>query len=155
MTEMADRRPWFGTGAVLLLPIFLLSVLLFSGLPQPAASGQPSEPAISEARFLSSDGTVLAVNAWLPEKAPQAVILALHGFNDYSMAFDGAARAWAKHGFAVYAYDQRGFGDTVERGRWAGTARMVADAKAALEALRRLYPERRSSCWARAWAAPF
>ena len=135
------RRPavWARSCGWAFLPL-LLVVLCLGFLPRVASGGQPTEASITEERFVSFDGTALAVNAWLPEGEPSAVILALHGFNDYSMAFDGAARSWAKRGFAVYAYDQRGFGDSTRRGRWAGTDLMIGDAKAALRALGRRYP---------------
>ena len=48
--------------------------------------------------------------ATLPTSGVKAVILALHGFNDYSNAFAMPARLWAERGIASYAYDQRGFG---------------------------------------------
>ncbi len=68
------------------------------------------------------------------------MILALHGFNDYSNAFDGPGTIWAKLGIATYAYDQRGFGGAPGRGRWPGRAELAADAASASRILRRLYP---------------
>ena len=66
---------------------------------------------------------------WLPEGQPRAVILALHGFNDYSNAFAAAgAGLVAQDGIAIYAYDQRGFGAAPHRGRWAGADSMADDA---------------------------
>jgi alpha-beta hydrolase superfamily lysophospholipase len=41
----------------------------------------------------------------------------LHGFNDYSNAFEVPAQALAWRGIATYAYDQRGFGEAPLRGR--------------------------------------
>ncbi len=70
----------------------------------------------------------------------KAIILALHGFNDYSNAFEGPGEAWAKRGIATYAYDQRGFGAAPERGFWPGRAALAADAATASQILRRLYP---------------
>ena len=69
-------------------------------------------------------------------------ILALHGFNDYSNAFDMPAKAWAAHGIATYAYDQRGFGGAPGRGSWAGEGRLAVDAITAIRVLRRTYPGR-------------
>ena len=60
-----------------------------------------------------------------PAEAPRAVILALHGFNDYSKAFEGPAQYFAKAGIITYAYDQRSFGDTPNRGIWPGTDALV------------------------------
>jgi alpha-beta hydrolase superfamily lysophospholipase len=109
----------------------------------PQAAGSASvTPGFSEAGFIAADGTLLPLRRWLPEGAPRAVILALHGFNDYSHAFADAGAAWAKAGIATYAYDQRGFGAAPQRGRWAGRARLAVDAATASAVLRARYPGR-------------
>jgi len=51
-----------------------------------------------------------AAASWLPDGTPGAIVLALHGFNDYSNAFATTGQAFAASGIAVFAYDQRGFG---------------------------------------------
>jgi alpha-beta hydrolase superfamily lysophospholipase len=71
---------------------------------------------------------------------PQAVILALHGFGDYSGGFEEPATAWAARGIETYAYDQRGFGDAPHRGRWAGVDALVEDALAALRLVAARHP---------------
>jgi acylglycerol lipase len=58
---------------------------------------------------------------------PQAVIIALHGMSDYSNAFDGPGREWAKHGITTLAIDQRGFGRSEDPGLWAGSEAMRRD----------------------------
>ena len=79
----------------------------------------------------------LPVQRWLPERIePRAIILALHGFNDYANAVDMPASFWAKNGIATYAYDQRGFGGAPNRGYWAGTRTMTADLRDAVQAIR-------------------
>ena len=88
---------------------------------------------------------MLPLRKWLPPGGSgggqvKAVILALHGFNDYSNAFEGPGEAWAKRGIATYAYDQRGFGAAPERGFWPGRAALAGDAAMASRILRRLYP---------------
>jgi alpha-beta hydrolase superfamily lysophospholipase len=90
--------------------------------------------------FIAADGARLPLRKWLPEGRVKAVVLALHGFNDYSHAFAGPGAEWAKRGIATYAYDQRGFGRAPERGRWPGSAQLAADATQASWILRRLYP---------------
>jgi alpha-beta hydrolase superfamily lysophospholipase len=95
-----------------------------------------------EDRYIATDGTELPLRSWLPEGKPDAVILALHGFNDYSNAFALPAPSLVSHGIAVYAYDQRGFGAAPLHGRWAGTEMMVADATDAASLLRQKYPDR-------------
>ncbi len=65
--------------------------------------------------------------AWLPDRPPRAVILAVHGFNDYGNAFTEFGDYAAARGIAVYAYDQSGFGANPNAGRWPGTPTLVAD----------------------------
>ena len=89
--------------------------------------GNLSSPVLAATGFHTADGTVLAVTQWLPEAPPKAVIVALHGFNDYRNAFAGSAAFWRRHGIATYAYDQRGFGESRDAGRWPGTGALVRD----------------------------
>ena len=90
--------------------------------------------------FVTTDGVRLPLRRWLPQGKIKAVILALHGFNDYSHAFAGPGAAWARDGIATYAYDQRGFGAAPGHGRWPGRAALAIDAAAACGVLHRLYP---------------
>jgi alpha-beta hydrolase superfamily lysophospholipase len=110
-----------------------------------AAPEPKPEPHFSETGFVAADGAVLPLRTWLPPRdrgggGAKAVILALHGFNDYSTAFDGPGEIWSKEGIATYAYDQRGFGAAPERGLWPGRAVLAADAATATRVLRRLHP---------------
>ncbi len=77
--------------------------------------------------FLTSDGAMLPYRKWIPAGKPKAVIIALHGFNDYSKAFEGAGEFFSRKHIAVYAYDQRGFGKTGHIGIWAGANNYTAD----------------------------
>jgi len=87
------------------------------------------------------DGAELPYTRWLPAGQPvQGVILALHGFNDYRNAFATAEPLLAASGQAVYAYDQRGFGQAPSRGRWAGTARLTGDLKQMTDLVRTQHP---------------
>ncbi|MHC8508687.1 MAG: alpha/beta fold hydrolase [Rhodospirillales bacterium] len=111
-------------------------------------------PEISEDAFIMADGARLPLRRWPPkgehadERAdehaaePWAVLLALHGFNDYSYFFDDAGAWLAARGVAVYAYDQRGFGRAPGRGVWAGRDAYINDLTAALSLLRRAHPGR-------------
>lgn len=98
-------------------------------------------PALTADAYRAADGAELAMRSWLPTGAPEAVVLALHGFNDYSNAFDAPARHFADNGIATYAYDQRGFGASERRGIWATADTLVADLYGAASALRRQYPD--------------
>jgi alpha-beta hydrolase superfamily lysophospholipase len=68
------------------------------------------------------------------------VVLALHGFNDYSKSFEAPAAAWRDSGIAVYAYDQRGFGAAPNHGLWPGVAAMTGDLVSASRLLRARHP---------------
>ncbi len=103
---------------------------------------EPSVPALNGDTFLTADGLELPLRAWLPDQEPTAVVLALHGFNDYSAAFEDPALWWAERGVATFAYDQRGFGAAPYAGLWAGTDAMVADLASAARLLRERYPDR-------------
>jgi acylglycerol lipase len=109
-----------------------------------AATVARPQPHFAGSRFIAADGVVLPLRQWLPrgdaDGNVKAVVLALHGFNDYSNAFAGPGKAWAKDGIATYAYDQRGFGAAPGRGRWPGRAALTTDAATASQILRRLYP---------------
>jgi acylglycerol lipase len=100
----------------------------------------PTPARLADDKFVTADGQLLPLRKWLPQGRAKAVILALHGFNDYSNALDGPGTIWAKLGIATYAYDQRGFGAAPGRGRWPGRATLAADAASASRILRRLYP---------------
>ena len=92
--------------------------------------------------FRAEDGALLPHRAWPAQGGPpRALLLALHGFNEHSGNFllDSVGRFTAA-GIAVHAYDQRGFGLAPARGYWAGTDRMVADARVAVRALRAAHP---------------
>ena len=100
-----------------------------------------TQPRLTDTALVAADGFELPLRTWLPADGKvQAVVLALHGFNDYSNAFEGAGRSLAAHGVAPYAYDQRGFGATQNRGIWPGTETLVADVKAAVEQVRARHP---------------
>ncbi|HEX4617093.1 MAG TPA: alpha/beta hydrolase [Stellaceae bacterium] len=117
-----------------------------AGIGTARAAPEPHPmPRFTATGFVAADGQVLPLRKWLPPGDSgggqiKAVILALHGFNDYSNAFEGPGEDWAKRGIATYAYDQRGFGAAPERGFWPGRAALAADAATASQILRRLYP---------------
>lgn len=85
-------------------------------------------PELTKEAFFSSDGYKHPYRQWIPKKQRiDAVIIGLHGFNDYSNAYTNTGMSMSEKGIAVYAYDQRGFGETERRGTWHGTGKMVLD----------------------------
>ncbi|MGK7863753.1 lysophospholipase [Falsiroseomonas sp. E2-1-a4] len=98
-------------------------------------------PALAPDAVVAADGARLPMRAYPPEGPPRAVLLALHGFNDHSGNFlaDSIA-ALNAGGLLVYAYDQRGFGRSPNRGYWPGEATLARDAATAARLLRARHP---------------
>jgi alpha-beta hydrolase superfamily lysophospholipase len=90
--------------------------------------------------YVAADGLRLPMRVWPAEGEPKAVLLALHGFNDYSNAFADPAVWWAARGVTTYAYDQRGFGAARQAGLWPGVAAMVTDLRAVAALVRARHP---------------
>jgi alpha-beta hydrolase superfamily lysophospholipase len=84
-------------------------------------------PLLTDNLFFSDDGVNLALHRWLPKKEIKAVLIALHGFNDYGNFFDRPGTYLSSKGIVCLAYDQRGFGAAPKRGQWAGTSRYIND----------------------------
>ncbi len=97
-------------------------------------------PALTQDAFITTDGERLPLRIWPANGAPRAIIVAVHGFNDYGRAFEAPARWWARHGITTYAYDQRGFGASRMPGIWAGTDLLVDDLRALIRAVARHHP---------------
>lgn len=128
---MMRRRLWLG--------VLLLTVVACRSDGVPA--GEPiHEGTLTERAFVTADGSELRLHRWSPAGAPRAVMLALHGFNDYGAAFATLSDSLNAEGFLLYAYDQRGFGHSEHAGLWAGEAVLQADARLALELLRERHP---------------
>lgn len=87
---------------------------------------ETTSPGISAHTFTSFDNTELPLRVWKPTNEINGVIIALHGFNDYSNFMKDSALFFNDYQLAVYAYDQRGFGATQNRGRW-GTSQALKD----------------------------
>lgn len=89
---------------------------------------------------IMADGYRLPMRRWGDRKHPTALVLALHGFNDYGNAFAKLGAYLAARGVLTYAYDQRGFGATAQRGRWGGERRMISDLRVVSRMLRQRHP---------------
>lgn len=103
-----------------------------------------SGPRFTQDAFISFDGARLGLTVWAAENEtqnPDAVIIAVHGMSEYADAFWLAGPWWASQGVRVYAYDQRGFGRSPERGVWPGGDLMRRDLRAAVAAARAAHPD--------------
>ena len=119
--------------------------LLDACAPMTQVAGRPdlafSGPRLEDHDFVSFDGARLALQTWTPaDGEPWAVVIGLHGMNDYSNAFHLAAPYWAQDGIATLAYDQRGFGRSPGRGVWGGQALMSEDLRTIAALARQRYP---------------
>ncbi len=64
--------------------------------PQIVDLGPPQRDAqLLRAHLSTADGLALPYRSWMPSESPRAIIIALHGFNDYSNFFDDPAQFFA------------------------------------------------------------
>lgn len=81
----------------------------------------------------AADGTRLHVYRWLPPAAPRATVQIAHGMGEHAARYDETAKALTDAGYAVYANDHRGHGQTADPDRlgWMGEDgwnRVISDA---------------------------
>jgi alpha-beta hydrolase superfamily lysophospholipase len=97
-----------------------------------AVNPDPAEPRLLGESFISHDGVELPMRVWLPPAGienARFILIAVHGFNDYANFIQRGAHYFSLRQIAVYAYDQRGFGNAPVRGRWSSTEIMAKDLK--------------------------
>jgi alpha-beta hydrolase superfamily lysophospholipase len=69
----------------------------------------------------ASDGQVPVVHAWHAEGEARGAVVVAHGMGEHALRYEPLARTLARAGFAVYANDHRGHGQT------AGDASRLGD----------------------------
>lgn len=121
----------------------VVGFLLGSCADSAAPISSPEKPVrLASAHFEAADGAVLPVQTFMPASMPpRAIVIALHGFNDYRRAFDLPALELQRAGILLMAYDQRGFGATARWGRWAGIKSYDEDLRAVLAQIHQHYPQ--------------
>jgi len=137
------RRPSIRRRAAGHLALVLL-LLVAACAPRVAPTGANAPSATTPGKVLEMpDGARLPLRVWPARQGPpKAVLLGLHGFNDYSMGFDLPGSWLAAQGYTLYAYDQRGFGADPNAGVWPGTDVLVRDLAAAVRQIRERHPDR-------------
>src|SRR5262245_59288411 len=78
---------------------------------EPALRPRRQAPALHDDAVIAGDGVRLPLISWRPEQ-PAAIMLGLHGYGDYRRAFRLAGPWLAARRIALFAYDQRGFGES-------------------------------------------
>lgn len=134
-----DRDGKLGTGGLSILVLVLMlsgcaSRLTVDPGPMDRAAQMPG------GHIVTRDGLTLPVRHWRAETETKAVIVALHGFNDYSAFIKDAAVYFAARGIDVYAYDQRGFGAAPFAGSWFETKRYLTDLRDAVRLVGARHP---------------
>ncbi len=86
-----------------------------------------TEPRIEDNTFIARDGVRLPVTVWGPRDQPDMIVIGVHSFGEFRDAFTLIGAHLAEKNIALWAYDQRGFGDGPHRGLWAGRDTLVQD----------------------------
>ena len=100
----------------------------------------------------TTDGSRLALHSWVPADSPRAVLVICHGMIEYARRYEYTARFFVEQGFAVFAHDQRGHGETAgslenagfiaERG---GFERAVLDLREVIERVKQEFPGKKTA----------
>lgn len=133
----------FKRSAILALCLAMCAGLSACATPELLDTGPAIGAAsLNDTRYSTSDGERLHVSSWKASD-PRAVIVAVHGFNEYAGAFQLPGPWFSSHGISVYAYDQRGFGrgDADQRGKWAGGDIMARDLAGFVDLVRQQHPK--------------
>lgn len=120
----------------------LAAVVLLAACARPYVQPSPGEhtlPRLASSYALMEDGYRLPLARWEARGNTRAVLLALHGLNDYSRAFENLGEYLSGRGITVLAYDQRGFGNSAGHGLWHGSERLAADLVTMTTLLREQY----------------
>lgn len=64
--------------------------------------------------FTASDGKQIALHSWIPDGGIQGVLQISHGMTEYAKRYAPFAEILTENGFAVFAHDHRGHGETAE-----------------------------------------
>lgn len=118
----------------------LLGLLLVGCTPVMMVPGPSTSAAhLTADSFITADGAQLRLSRW-PVSHPKAIVIALHGFNDYRRFFSAPGEFLQKQQIYSYTYDQRGFGENASPGLWAGNDAYVDDLKLLVHLLTAEHP---------------
>jgi acylglycerol lipase len=124
-----------------LLRLFFLCLPLLGCAPKETMKPPDHESSfLAYSHFVATDGEVLPIRSFLPPDRPLAIIVAVHGFNDYSRAFQTVGPYLRDRRIGMIAYDQRGFGISGGTGMWAGSDRYQNDLSQLVSSLRLRFP---------------
>jgi acylglycerol lipase len=105
------------------------------------AGPQTRDTAFTDTHYLTTDDTALPLHQWIPDEGQKAILIAVHGFSDYGhFVLPGFAEYLQANNIHLITYDQRGFGDTMSRGLWAGHDTMADDLANLIKLTQKTYP---------------
>ena len=109
--------------------LFLVAILTASACTPLVQKAHPDiqEPVLTKSVYEAADGYEMPYRHWSAGAEEKAILIAVHGLNDYSNAFAFPASWWMQNGITTFAYDQRGFGETDEFGIWPGEEKLIND----------------------------
>ncbi|MCO6413310.1 MAG: lysophospholipase [Thiogranum sp.] len=122
-----------------LLPLVLLASCARPYIVPAGTAG--ITPALNAGYAVMEDGYRLPVTRWGEAGNCRALVIALHGLNDYRKAFSTTGEFLARHGINVLAYDQRGFGAAPGWGYWHGSERLIRDLRTMISLVSIQYPD--------------
>ena len=68
--------------------------------------------------YTKSEEYGFTIKSWKSTSEEKAIIIAVHGYNDYSNSFKIPATHLSKFGISTYTFDLRGFGGNKDKGDW-------------------------------------
>jgi alpha-beta hydrolase superfamily lysophospholipase len=123
----------------------LLTWFLLAACAQPdiyPSGDETTMPSLNNDHFIAHDGVSIPLRTWMPAgEKPAAVLIAVHGFNDYSNFFMEPGDFLEARGVATYAPDQRGFGASPAAGIWPGIPSLIKDLKTLSALVRARHPD--------------
>jgi len=97
----------------------------------------------TEGKFNASDGQELYYQAWRPEGEPKAALAVVHGYGEHSGRYLNLVNYFAPRGYALYAYDLRGHGQSAgQRGHIHRFNEYLSDTDTFLKLVREREPNR-------------
>lgn len=69
-------------------------------------------PSSEHAPLVTNDALRLHTRSWAPSSSPRAVVGLVHGYAEHSGRYDHVAQTFTDQDAIVYAYDQRGYGQS-------------------------------------------
>ncbi len=140
---MNINNPFISHIKTLVLLISLAGLLSACAKPYvfPASSSRVT-PQLNAETAEMDDAFILPLRHWGNPEEDKAIVLGIHGLNDYSKGFESTGRHLAGKHITLFSYDQRGFGETAGHGLWHGSERLIKDSRAMAQLLRKKYPDK-------------